>query len=197
MSELKVTQISNDNGKIIMAGDLDITARPEKTMDGNLHVNGLVSSNKYMGLFKPYSNIVLNKTFQWTVTSRTSMTISVGLEGTNAKFVAASVFAYDYHGSSAKDHVNHLFGYDLPSYSSWCQDGAKYYIDNTDDDPSTYVVVTHNGDSAGSDYYGIHQFIIIPLYAGSNGEPAMDILLGDGLSSGSHDIKMRIIGYFE
>ena len=128
------------------------------------------------------------------VDDTTKYDIDLGLDSTNAKYIMAMVYAT----TSASDHANHLFGKAFPSCLSSelariPADGGYY---NCTSEPSTdsYVVMTHNGERGGEDYFGIHQFLIIPL----KNNHRLDALLASGGNSGvTHYIKMRIIGYIE
>nr|VFK33557.1 MAG: Collagen triple helix repeat-containing protein [Candidatus Kentron sp. MB]VFK77048.1 MAG: Collagen triple helix repeat-containing protein [Candidatus Kentron sp. MB] len=120
--------------------------------------------------------------------------IDLGLDNTHARFLMAMVFTS--HVGSSPDHANHFFGRSIlftsPAHSY--QDGTfQGYYNENEANSNGYVGVTHNGDSAGSDWYGNHEFLIIPL----KDNHRMNVRLCDGFSSGTHKIKLRAIGYFE
>ena len=120
--------------------------------------------------------------------------INLGLDNTSAKFLMAMVFSS--HVGSNPDHVNHLFGRSILFTSqSWSyQSGTlQGYYNENEANSNEYVGITHNGNNAGSDWYGNHEFLIIPL----KDNHRMDVRLCDGYSSGTHYIKLRAIGYFE
>ena len=120
--------------------------------------------------------------------------IDLGLDDTNASFLVAMVFSS--HVGASTDHVTHLFGRSiLVSSGAWSyEDGTQQGYYNEDEaDSNGYVGITHNGNAAGSDWYGNHEFLIIPL----KDNHRMDVRLCDGYSSGTHKIKLRAIGYFE
>nr|VFJ93419.1 MAG: MAM domain-containing protein, meprin/A5/mu [Candidatus Kentron sp. LFY] len=120
--------------------------------------------------------------------------IDLGLDNTNAKFLVAMVFSS--HVGPNPDHANHFFGRAISFTSaSWSyEDGSRQgYYDENEAESNGYVGITHNGDAAGSDWYGNHELLIIPLKENHR----MDVRLCDGYSSGTHYIKLRAIGYFE
>jgi hypothetical protein len=138
------------------------------------------------GQFKPH-----DKQIKWAITARTTyQDVDLGLDSTSAKYILAMVYAT----ASENDHVNHLFGKAFPGCSTWSHRKPTGYY-NCDSEPSSdsYVVMNHNGQNAGEDRYGIHQFLIIPL----KNNHRLDAVLGDGYSMGTHYIKMRMIGYVE
>jgi hypothetical protein len=136
--------------------------------------------------FKPH-----NKQIKWAVNKRTvENDIDLGLDSTNAKYIMAMVYAT----ASENDHANHLFGKAFPGCNSWDnRSPTHYYNCNSEPSSDSYVVMTHNGQQAGEDHYGIHKFLIIPL----KNNQRINVVLGDGYTSGTHYIKMRIIGYIE
>ena len=123
--------------------------------------------------------------------------IDLGLDNTDAKFLMAMVFSA--HVGTNPDHANHFFGRAiLFTSASWSyQNGtAQGYYNENERDSNGYVGITHNGDVAGPDVYGNHEFLIIPL----KDNHRMDVRLCDGANgsaAGTHYIKLRAIGYFE
>ncbi len=138
------------------------------------------------GQFRPH-----NKQIKWAVTARTIyQDIDLGLDTTSAKYILAMVYAT----ASENDHANHLFGKAFPGCSTWdYRKPTNYYDCDSEPSSDSYVVMNHNGQAAGEDHYGIHQFFIIPL----KNNHRLDAVLGDGYSIGTHYLKMRIIGYVE
>jgi hypothetical protein len=95
----------------------------------------------------------------------------------------ASVFTY----STTDDHVNYGFGATTTA-STW--DNAVYNTTN----PMASVIITHNGQSAGRDFYGMgHGTQIIPMK--SNG--TFDLLVCNGYSSGTHYLTLTVYGFVE
>ena len=212
------TNMSNsepdDNSKTRMRiesnGNVAIgNATPSTKLDvqGNLRVRNLPTGNANDQLLVADANgnvkkvmaggrfFAHDKTLKWTVTARTPLTdVDLGLGATNAKFVMVSVFV----SATAHDHVNHLFGKALPTCRSWTDNGTTatthYYNCSGETSRSDdYVVVMLDGENDGRNYFGNHEFVIIPLKANKK----MDATLCDGYSNGTHYVKLRVIGYID
>ena len=104
----------------------------------------------------------------------------------DATALITNVFTYH---DGRNDHVNHSFGR-FASHDGTSWDNNVY----TDNIVFNDVLITHNGNNAGSDYYGMaHGTQIVPLK--SNG--AFDANLCHGRSTGTHYVTMQVNGYIK
>jgi len=149
-----------------------------------LEVKGSIKADSYIGIFKPY-----NKMLKWELSERRDLyDVDLGLDDTNAKFLMASVYAYN----SAADHVVHIFGYSLDRGADYSGPLHYQYNDNVS---NNYVVFVHNGNGDGTHYpHGNHEFLIIPLKENHR----FDAILSYGHDQDNTNyLKIRAIGYME
>lgn len=141
--------------------------------------------------------------YEWTATLKGGehrKGISLQLEETNAKYALATAFATMKfpENRSGTDYVAHVFGTNLAENVYYFHDANRAHFDNPEyflnhSEHGNYAAIAFNGDSAGNDLYGTHDFLIIPL----NEQQQMDAKLAHAYNFGEHHVYLRVFGYLE
>lgn len=132
---------------------------------------------------------------QWERSAKSYIeNISVGLEGTNAKYALAMGYGvHDGNSTAADPHQLgvHVFGYDLhPTTNNYWEHAGGTFLSAERGHYAAFVV---NGETAGWDVYGQHAFLMIPL----KDNQTMDVLLAAGTHGGTAKVLLRVFGYLE